>query len=396
MLGRTEQAMVVLEVEEPAGTEEQPVRLVVNVGSFGPVERIGPGRHRVRYTPPATRHPQVALVGWWRRSPGALPEILRLPLLGTTRLRVEAPAGRAVRVDVGSVRFGPVKAGRKGTAVVPLVVPPGIDRVTVSITGGRETVTREVALEMPQASVGLVVPSMSAEPTATPTATDRPSGPSALSVAPPEEARSRRAPTATATPTVSVIRIARRDPDPLTPALSPRGGEGGRGGPPASVYLGVRTGYTHSLGELAGGRFGIDSWIPVQLGPARMGVGFSASYGQAAQAVADGAGTLQSRSEARFVPVTARVGYELWTGRVLSATAGFGVTAAIARFTNTLGPSGTGTGLGALGFGSFGWALGPGQLFAEASLGRAPVTATGFRLEAGGLSLDVGYRVRID
>ena len=142
VLGRTEQAMVVLEVEEPAGTEEQPVRLAVNVGTFGPVERVGPGRHRARYTPPATRHPQVALVGWWRRSPGALPEILRLPLLGTTRLRVKAPAGRAVRVDVGAVRFGPVKAGRKGTAVVPLVVPPGIDRVTVSITGGRETVDR--------------------------------------------------------------------------------------------------------------------------------------------------------------------------------------------------------------------------------------------------------------
>ena len=158
----------------------------------------------------------------------------------------------------------------------------------------------------------------------------------------------------------------------------------------------MRTGYTHSLGELTGGRFGIDSWIPVQLGPARMGVGFSASYGEAAQAVADGAGTLQSRSEARFVPVTARVGYELWAGRGASATAGFGVTATIARFTNTLGPSGTGAGLGALGFGSFGWVLGPGQLFAEASLGTAPATATAFRLEAGGLSLDFGYRVRID
>ncbi|HEX7490033.1 MAG TPA: hypothetical protein VF341_14085, partial [Anaeromyxobacteraceae bacterium] len=148
VLGQTEQAMVVLQVEEPAGTEGQPVELAVNVGSFGPVERVGPGRHRARYTPPATRHPQLALVGWWR-GPSALPDILRMPLSGTTHLRVEAPPGRAVRVDVGSVRFGPVKAGRKGTAVVPLVVPPGIDRVTVTITGGRETATRQVALEMP-------------------------------------------------------------------------------------------------------------------------------------------------------------------------------------------------------------------------------------------------------
>src|SRR6266568_4464825 len=70
VLGRTEQAMVVLEVEEPAGTEEQPIRLAVNVGSFGPVERVGPGRHRVCYTPPTTRHPQVALVAWRRRRAG--------------------------------------------------------------------------------------------------------------------------------------------------------------------------------------------------------------------------------------------------------------------------------------------------------------------------------------
>src|ERR1700694_1882158 len=56
VLGQTEQAMVLLQVEEPAGTEDQPVRLAVNVGSFGPVERVGPGGHRGRYTPPAARH----------------------------------------------------------------------------------------------------------------------------------------------------------------------------------------------------------------------------------------------------------------------------------------------------------------------------------------------------
>src|SRR6185369_12945445 len=164
VLGRTQRAMLVLDVGDAEPPDGRPLRLAVNVGSLGAVERVAPGRHRIEYTPPATRHPQVALLGWWREGWGEPPEVLRLPLLGTTRLPVKAPAGRTVTVEVGDARFGPVQAGRDRTAVVPLVVPPGIDRVTVTIAGGAEPVRRVVALEVPPAAPALVVPGDDEEP----------------------------------------------------------------------------------------------------------------------------------------------------------------------------------------------------------------------------------------
>ncbi|MFL5274292.1 MAG: hypothetical protein ACJ79E_19705, partial [Anaeromyxobacteraceae bacterium] len=164
---------------------------------------------------------------------------------------------------------------------------------------------------------------------------------------------------------------------------------------PAALHLGVRGGFTHSLGALSATRFGIDAWRPFRLGRTRLGLGVAAAYGDAVQGVSDAAGTLQSRSEATFVPVTLRAGWEAWAGRRATATLGVGATATLARFTNTLGPSATGVGLGALAFAALGVGAGAGQLFAEASLGTAPVAAGGFRLQAGGLAVDLGYRVRL-
>jgi hypothetical protein len=62
VLGRTESVAVTFKVDEPAGTEDRPLRLSVNVGSFGEISRLGPGTYRAVYVPPATRFPQVALV----------------------------------------------------------------------------------------------------------------------------------------------------------------------------------------------------------------------------------------------------------------------------------------------------------------------------------------------
>jgi hypothetical protein len=55
----------------------------------------------------------------------------------------------------------------------------------------------------------------------------------------------------------------------------------------------------------------------------------------------------------------------------------------------------TGTGFGGLGFFAAGWALGPGQLFGELSYGVARVSSPEFELDAGGLALDLGYRIAV-
>src|SRR5512134_706763 len=62
VLGKTESMPVTVRVDETPGTEDLPLRLSVNVGSFSEPMRLGPGKYRATYVPPPTRFPQVALV----------------------------------------------------------------------------------------------------------------------------------------------------------------------------------------------------------------------------------------------------------------------------------------------------------------------------------------------
>jgi hypothetical protein len=81
-----------------------------------------------RWTPPPVRHPLVAVLAFWVED-GAEPSevaLLRIPLLGKTRLDVSTDAGASVVVEVGGKRFGPVRANASGRARVPVEVPPGV------------------------------------------------------------------------------------------------------------------------------------------------------------------------------------------------------------------------------------------------------------------------------
>jgi hypothetical protein len=151
ILGRTESATVTVRVDEPPGAEERPLRLSVNVGSFSEPRRIGPGKYRATYLPPPTRFPQVALVAVWRETgPDARIDFLRMPLLGQTKLAVTARKGSQVKVEVGLDTFGPVVADARGSALVPILVPPGVAEARVTIkdpAGG--TATKDVPVEVP-------------------------------------------------------------------------------------------------------------------------------------------------------------------------------------------------------------------------------------------------------
>ncbi|MHB8876564.1 MAG: hypothetical protein ACYC8T_22950, partial [Myxococcaceae bacterium] len=151
ILGRVESMGVTLRVDEPPGSEDRPLRLSVNVGSFGEVTRVGPGKYHAVYVPPPTRFPQVALVAAWRETgPDAPIEFLRIPLFGVTRIPVTAAAGAEVRIGVGPDSFGPLRTDRKGQAVVPAIVPPGVNDAVLSVKerSGLES-TRGIPIEVP-------------------------------------------------------------------------------------------------------------------------------------------------------------------------------------------------------------------------------------------------------
>lgn len=146
VLGRTESVGVIIKINELPGTEARPLRLSVNVGSFGNIERVGPGTYRTVYLPPSTRFPQVALAAAWRETgPDAPIDFFRFPLYGMTQVPVSARAGSEVRVEVGVQEFGPVTVGASGKAVVPVVVPPGIPEAIISVKEKSGAVTRKHA-----------------------------------------------------------------------------------------------------------------------------------------------------------------------------------------------------------------------------------------------------------
>jgi hypothetical protein len=151
VLGRTQAATVTIGVEEPPGTEDRPLRLSVNVGAFSEPTRVGPGKFKATYVPPPEKYPQVALVAVWRETgPDARIDFLRIPLFGTTTVPVKGRPGDAVTVVTTFQEFGPVTIDAKGTASVPIDVPPNTRAVEVRVRDQHGAVTRRsVALEVP-------------------------------------------------------------------------------------------------------------------------------------------------------------------------------------------------------------------------------------------------------
>jgi hypothetical protein len=151
VLGRTESSPVTIRVDEAPGTEDRPLRLSVNVGTFSDPVRVGPGKYRAVYVPPSTRFPQVALAAVWRETgPDARIEFLRFPLFGLTRIPVTAKAGAEVRARTTFDSFGPVTADRRGRAQIPVSVPPDVHEAQILIQDrGGASVAKTVPIEVP-------------------------------------------------------------------------------------------------------------------------------------------------------------------------------------------------------------------------------------------------------
>jgi hypothetical protein len=122
-LGTDDRARVVVRL--PAGAKG--LRLSASTGSLRPVREEAPGVFAAEYTPPDETVPQVAIFTAVAELDGQpVVAFARLPLWGQGDAVVKTRKFAAIQVRIGDQVFGPVKAGRDGIALVPVVVPPGV------------------------------------------------------------------------------------------------------------------------------------------------------------------------------------------------------------------------------------------------------------------------------
>lgn len=99
--------------------------VTTNIGSLSEPEPSGPDEWRVRYTPPVTRYPQVAIFALVSAD-GAQLAWTRMALHGSATVELRSDPHVQVSVKVGDTTFGPVTTNARGTAAVAVVVPPGV------------------------------------------------------------------------------------------------------------------------------------------------------------------------------------------------------------------------------------------------------------------------------
>jgi hypothetical protein len=112
--------------------------------------------------------------------------------------------------------------------------------------------------------------------------------------------------------------------------------------------------------------------------------------------VSDATGTLRSDVGATFLPVALKLGGEVHATRRLSFVLGAGPVLTLARFKSSLASGAEqGFGFGWTTFLDLGWAAGPGVAVLGISYGSSEVRTTDFRIDPGGASVAIGYRVRV-
>ena len=122
-LGAGTTARVTIEVPEGASG----LRLSASAGAIGEAIRQADGTYAATYTPPDETVPQVAILAAIARTErGPEAAYAAVPLWGEGDAVVKTRRHASIEVSIGDQTFGPVKADATGTALVPVVVPPGI------------------------------------------------------------------------------------------------------------------------------------------------------------------------------------------------------------------------------------------------------------------------------
>jgi hypothetical protein len=114
-------------------------RLSASAGRVGPPRADGPGAWVAEWEAPPAGVPRVAIVG---ALTGGGCGFAAIPLAGLGDAVVRTRPGAEVAVTIADRTFGPARADRTGTALVPVEVPPGVDAVFHG--------ARRIPLELPR------------------------------------------------------------------------------------------------------------------------------------------------------------------------------------------------------------------------------------------------------
>jgi hypothetical protein len=135
-------ASATLSLSLPPGTQPSMMASFGNVDTLTP---LGDGRWTARYLPRAVNFPHVAIIGMVdERGDGAT--VVGIPLSGKVQFPVAAPEGATVILRIGDREYGPVRSASDGAALVPIVVPPGVNIATqIVVIDGQVT---ESALDL--------------------------------------------------------------------------------------------------------------------------------------------------------------------------------------------------------------------------------------------------------
>ena len=119
--------------------------------SFGSVEGLTPldnGEWTARYVPRDVNFPHVAVLSLVdERGEGV--HAVSIPLLGKVQFPVAAPEGANVLLRIGGREFGPVTSQADGTALVPILVPPGVSIATQVVTVDGQVTESALDLAIP-------------------------------------------------------------------------------------------------------------------------------------------------------------------------------------------------------------------------------------------------------
>jgi hypothetical protein len=414
ILGRTPVVSLTLQLDPALAAAPGALRITTNAGELGNPVDLGGGRFRASYAPPPTKFPQMALLAVWKETSGpAAVEFVRLPLHGVTKVEASSRPGAELRARVGEEVYGPSVAGKDGQAVISVVIGPGTrDMVLLARTGGITT-ERTVAVDAPPYNrlAAAVTPSRLRPGASGPVRLEvlydvagevdpavvharASAGTLAFEGIEGNRLRYRWDHPGAAPAEVSFSVTADGDPASSATAVLRQLAEAGY-----ALRVGARVGLTHSLATVVGPRFGLDAWASFSLGELPVGVGLAAGYGSAEQFVSGPTAAPLTRSEVSLLPLALRVGFmPVRLGERAGLMAGAGFTATVTRY-RTFDVQGGLPGVdawrlapSALLFAGGAWDLGPGQLFGEVVLSWAALNDQSFRVQAGGVGVEVGYR----
>lgn len=128
-------------------------------GSITNLTALGNGRFSALFTPSPELDPHLAIFTLAdARDPAATFGVLALPLVGKAEVPVVGLPESKVILKVGDREFGPIQADRRGKALVPVIVPPGVREATLVSVLGEERTEETVPLGLPTAQRVVLLP----------------------------------------------------------------------------------------------------------------------------------------------------------------------------------------------------------------------------------------------